>query len=206
MSEQDDELLLEEAARVLGGEARPGQRPPPQRLVHTLATLPLALEPASPPPGLRALLLDAVSSDDPVVRYAGFARRFGRLFQLDDERVRAVLASSGPDATWEPYIPGVGLLHFEPGPALAGIDAGIVRFAAGMKYPRHAHLGDEHMLILAGGLVDDETGARALAGDHLLMPPGSSHGFTILPDEDCVAAVLLHGGLPRLLEEPAPLR
>lgn len=206
MSEQDDELLLEEATRVLEGETRPGQRPPPQRLVHTLATLPLALAPASPPAGLRALLLDAVSSDDPVVRYAGFARRFGRLFQLDEERVRAVLASSGPGATWEPYIPGVGLLHFEPGPALAGIDAGIVRFAAGMKYPRHAHLGDEHMLILAGGLVDDETGARSLAGDYLLMPPGSSHGFTILPDEDCVAAVLLHGGLPQLLEEPAPLR
>ncbi|MCC6647467.1 MAG: hypothetical protein IT374_18080 [Polyangiaceae bacterium] len=168
-----------------------------------LALLGAGAPPAAPPGSLRAALLDAVSSPDPRVALAGFAGRLERLFDLAPAAVDALLSAVARPAEWEPYVEGVGLLHFEPGPRVASgaarVDAGLVRFRAGLAYPRHRHVGDEVMLILAGGLVEDVSQRRAVAGDLLHMGPGTEHGFRILPGAECVAAVLLHGGLPEFV-------
>lgn len=154
-------------------------------------------------PGLRERLLLAVSSDDPRVSLAGFSGRLQRLYDLGPQAVDDVLAAITRPDRWERYVDGVTLFHFEPGPrerdAAPRVDAGLVRFAAGVEYPRHRHVGDETMLVLRGGLVDDASGRRLVAGDVLHQGPGTAHGLRALPDEDCVAAVLLRGGLPEFV-------
>lgn len=171
---------------------------------EVLGALGASVDEVRPSPSLKATLLQAVASTDPVVALAGFAGRLGRLFDLPDAGVRDILRAVGSAEGWEPYLDRVTLYHFDPGPRVraAGasqVDAGLVRFGAGMPYPRHRHLGDEYMFILSGGLVEDETGRRLVAGDFLHMAAGTEHGFRILPGEDCVAAVLLYDGLPEFV-------
>lgn len=154
-----------------------------------------------PSASLRETLLRAVSSDDAVDRFAGFADRMMRLYDLSEAAVRDVFARIGKADVWEPYIDGVSLQHFTAGPRVLAtsasqIDAGIVRFGAGLSYPRHRHHGDEYMLILSGGLVEDESGRTAIEGDMLHMAADTEHGFKIMADRDCIAAVLLFNGLP----------
>jgi putative transcriptional regulator len=161
--------------------------------VEALGALALSVGTVSPPASLRKHVLGQAAGDP---FFSGILARFSRLFDVTEARAREILATVSDPASWEPYIPGVLLLHFDPGPSVAEADAGIVRFAAGIPYPEHEHLGDEHMLILSGGLRDDVTGKLLRAGDIAFMAPGTRHSFTISSDEDCLAAVLLYGGLP----------
>lgn len=168
-----------------------------------LALIGASSPPVAPPTSLRSRLIDAVTSSDPRVALAGFSERLQRLYDLSPSQVDDVLAAISRPGDWQPYVEGVTLHHFDPGPrelaAAPRVDAGLVRFPRGLAYPRHRHLGDETMLILAGGLVEDDTGRRAVAGDILHMGPGTVHGFRILPREDCIAAVLLYDGLPEFV-------
>ena len=56
--------------------------------------------------------------------------------------------------------------------------------------------GQEHMLMLAGTLQDEDSGALYHPGDLLRMEPGSEHAFTVLPPHDGVFAILLHESWP----------
>ena len=69
-----------------------------------------------------------------------------------------------------------------------------VDFAPGASFPAHRHRGDERVLLLEGGYVDD-SGTEYGPGDLHEMPKGSSHGFRVLPDEPCVAAAVYRGRL-----------
>lgn len=198
----DEEELPGHAESALGADVR-GEAPEVEQTRQLLSALPLALTPLEAPRDLRSLLLEAVASDDPVVRFAGFVGRFSRVFDVPSERAREILASIASSASWEAYVPGVSALHFEAGPAVAGADTGLVTFAAGMSYPRHTHVGEETMFILQGGIADDVTGKESVAGDIVVMAARTSHAFTILPEEDCVAAVVLYGGYP-IFESGAP--
>jgi len=71
-------------------------------------------------------------------------------------------------------------------------EAYLARFAAGMRFPRHRHLGQEEVLILEGSYTDD-VGQRFRSGDLHRMETGSLHDFRIDLHEPCVAAVLHHG-------------
>ncbi len=157
----------------------------------------------APPASLRASLLDAVSSNDPRIALAGFSGRLRRLFDLSPRAVDDVLAAVARPELWETYLDGVSLFHFEPGPrelaAASRVDAGLVRFRAGMAYPRHRHLGEELTLVLRGGFREDVTGLEVVAGDLLHRAPGTVHGHEIFADEDCVVAVLLYDGLPEFV-------
>ena len=74
-------------------------------------------------------------------------------------------------------------------------DAGLVRFPAGLEWGLHKHVGEEHHLFLTGAIRIDQTGEILRAGDTLISPPDSEHSFKVLPEEDCVAAVILTGGI-----------
>lgn len=157
-------------------------------VIELAATLP-AVEPAAT---VRARVLAAAAAKG---RLAAFADAVERLFQVPREKALALLDAVDAADAWEPGpVPGLALMHLKGGPALAAADTGFVRFPAGMPWPLHKHLGDELMLIVEGGFVDDRGQAYG-PGDVLRMPPGSQHAFDIRPDRDCVAAVVVHEGI-----------
>lgn len=148
-----------------------------------------SLEPSTT---IRARVLAAAAANG---RLAAFAEAVVRLFEVPREKALALLDAVDAADAWEPGpVPGLSLMHLKGGPALAAADTGLVRFPAGMPWPLHKHLGEELMLILEGGLVDDH-GQAFGPGDVLQMPPGSLHAFDIRPDRDCVAAVVVHEGI-----------
>jgi putative transcriptional regulator len=159
---------------------------------ETVVALAETLPPLEPSPAIRARVLAAAEAKG---RLASFADAVVRLFQVPKEKALALLDAVDAADAWEPGpVPGLALMHLKGGPALAAADTGFVRFPAGMPWPLHKHLGDELMLIVEGGFVDDR-GQAFGPGDVLRMPPGSQHAFDIGPDRDCVAAVVVHEGI-----------
>ena len=126
----------------------------------------------------------------------GFVRRIGLLFDLDEAAVQKVLHDAQGETVWE--VPGpIAYFHFQPGPRLSQVaEAGVVRLAPGMTFPRHRHRGDEHGLILRGSLREDNSGTMGYPGDILFMPDGSVHSVTAMSTEPCLFVVLLYGGTP----------
>jgi len=147
-----------------------------------------------PPPFLRARLLAAAEGRGRLARYTSALARF---FEIDELKARALLDAIDEPAAWEPNAAGIALIHLAPGVRYAamGADAGLVRFPAGMEWGLHKHVGEEHHLIVQGGIRIDQTGQVIRAGDTLVSPPGSEHSFHVLPEEDCVAGVILTAGI-----------
>ena len=125
------------------------------RLHESLAELSLAQPKAAPPPALRAHLLAGLDSRAEVP-YAGFARRLQRMYALDEDKTRQVLHKSADPAQWEDQ-GFISLLHFSAGESLPGTHAGFMRLSAGLRFPRHRHVAQEHMLMLAGTLPHGAT-------------------------------------------------
>lgn len=153
-----------------------------------------AASPAAPP--LKDRVLQATAPQTSPAALQGFVRRIGLLFDLDAATVQKLLVDALGETAWE--LPGpIAYFHFQPGARLATVaEAGVVRLAPGMTFPRHRHRGDEHGLVLTGTLRDDSSGKLGLPGDILFMPDGSVHTVTAVSDETCLFFVLLYGGTP----------
>jgi hypothetical protein len=157
-----------------------------------IASIALALPPIAPRPQLRARLLAGAEGKG---RLARWAEPLAKFFDFGLEKARSLLDAVDVPAAWEDdAVPGLALIHFEGGPALAGADCGLIRFPAGIDWPLHKHLGDEQMFVLEGGFVED-SGQEFRAGAILRKPAGSQHAFTIMPERDCVCAVSLVEGI-----------
>jgi anti-sigma factor ChrR (cupin superfamily) len=166
-------------------------------VVEAFTALSLALRPARASADARARLLAAVAA--PERRFSPFVARLARLLDLAHERVGELLVSLARTDVWEHVLPNVELFHLEGGPATAGADVGFVRVAAGAQFPHHNHLGDEHVLVLQGGFVEDD-GTVVRAGAGSFRAAGSAHSLTALPEQDLLYAVVVFGvefpGLP----------
>ncbi len=56
----------------------------------------------------------------------------------------------------------------------------VVRFAAGTRFPRHAHVGSEEVLVLSGTV---RIGGEELhPGDYLYTEPGEEHDVAAVTD------------------------
>jgi putative transcriptional regulator len=152
-------------------------------------------EPVCPPATLRTNLLAATQGIARPLPFPGFVSRLGQLFQLTEERTRALLQQSAQKSRWTETGP-ISLLHFQAGDALAGTHAGLVRCAPGSTFPVHRHAGAEISLILAGSLQDCESGQACYPGDVLQMEAGSRHSFQITSRESLLFAVLLYEDWP----------
>ena len=163
-------------------------------LHESLAELSLAQPRAVPSRALRDNLLAGIDRAA-AVPYPGFARRLGRMYQLDEQQTLELLRMSADPQRWEDQ--GlISLLHFSAGPALPGTHAGFMRLAPGVRFPRHRHVGQELMLMLSGTLKEEDSGAIYHPGDSLHSDPGSEHAFSILPPHDGVFAILLYESWP----------
>jgi anti-sigma factor ChrR (cupin superfamily) len=155
---------------------------------ETLAQVAMDLPPVAPSPQVLERLMAATES-----RYEGLVARLCGMWDLGAERVRELIEWM-KTASWEPSgIPGVDVLHLEPGPKAAHADAGFVRFAPGLPFPFHDHIGDELQLIMDGMMIDDK-GVEFRVGDMMWKPVGTSHSFVIGP-EGCLIALSLVGGI-----------
>jgi putative transcriptional regulator len=75
----------------------------------------------------------------------------------------------------------------------ADIDLVLVGLDPGRRFPRHIHLGNEEVVILAGSYVDDY--GRLALGSYYHYPPGSEHASRIDSVEPCWTLGLLEHGV-----------
>jgi len=163
----------------------------------------LSLEPEPSLEGLsgraaagRKRLLDALEVEvDNAGRAPWAAARLQAFFDLSATAAAAIIRRARQQASWEPgLIPGMSLLHLQPGPSWATADAGLVKLAENLVFPTHSHIGIEISLVLEGELEFDD-GVVLRAGDaELRMEAGSTHSYRVRGPE-CVFALVLHEGI-----------
>jgi len=182
------------------------RRHPPElpELLHEVDpndALPLAealsalIPPAKAPPQLlRERLLATVAR--PRLRYSPLFAQLTDLFDLDDTDLAALFERAATPQAWtDTPIPGTRLMHLQGGPRVAGADNGLVRLAAGARFPLHRHLGRERVLVLDGGYRDEHDGQLYLPGDRHEMQAGTSHAYTALTERELLFAVSVVAGV-----------
>ncbi len=201
MSPHVDDLLPEYAAGTLAEELAAtveAHLPGCNRCARELAviddiyaSLPLALEPETPPPWLRERILTAVAKTS---RFEALVGRVAGMLDVARERARELLALIDEPASWVPGPAVARLIHLSAGPRVADANCGFVWQPAGAGFPQHRHIGEEQVLVLQGGFEDDD-GRVYRRGDEAVKAGGSEHHFTALPGTDLVYLVVLYGGL-----------
>jgi anti-sigma factor ChrR (cupin superfamily) len=164
-----------------------------QAATEAFALVGAALPAEPPPPSLRARILDEIAPKP----MAAFVAKLAALFDVSLQRARALIDRlDAPDA-WGPG-PVAGswvMMCDDPGPKLAGAFCGFVKMAPSVSWPRHTHLGTEHMLVLAGGFKQTDDGHEVHPGMTHTMTEGSTHGFVVFEDEGCISAAVVWGGV-----------
>lgn len=139
----------------------------------------------------KARLMAAVSAAPE--RFAPLFDKLDRFFDLNREALRALFTRAADVKEWQPGpLPWVSLFHLQGGPALAGLDTGLVRLQRGTQFPPHRHTDAERVLILQGGYFDHEQRWYG-PGDIHEMSPGSEHSLRMNAAHDVLLAVILHG-------------
>lgn len=154
--------------------------------------------PVAPSPAVHARLMASIGGG----RFETFSQRMAALFDVTVDRARELLGLIDRPASWEVGAPGVGLVHFDGGPAAAAADCGFVRLAPNTAFPLHTHAGEEVSLILAGTLKDRRTGRTFGPGDEIVSAEHSEHDVVAVDDEVIYAARATNG----ILVAGAPAR
>jgi putative transcriptional regulator len=158
----------------------------------------LLVVPVTPSPAVKTRLMASIGAPMPAAgasRFEQFTTRLGKLFDVSVEHARELLGLVDRPASWEAAMPGIGLVHFDGGPAYAAADCGFVRLEQGATFPRHTHRGEEVSLILSGQLrAVDSAGERIFsAGDELVQAEGSEHELVAVGGECVFAARAMNG-------------
>jgi quercetin dioxygenase-like cupin family protein len=85
---------------------------------------------------------------------------------------------------WKPFASGVDiycLYEIENGPKAA-----LLRFHPGARVEEHEHAGYEHILVLSGHQVDENS--RADAGTLIINPPGTAH--SVYSESGCIVLAI----------------
>jgi len=181
------EVVRRDAALVQKGVTA-GELAEAKQVVAALAD---ADSPEAPPTGLRARLLTSVGRKG---RHGRYVDRVARIFRISPDDAEKLLARAEDPSSFMPSpVPGVDVVPVET-PAFPNALAVVARIQPGVRFPRHRHVGDEIMLILEGGLREEE-GAEVWRGDELLRDEGTSHSFVALEGEPCIAVSLVEGNI-----------
>jgi anti-sigma factor ChrR (cupin superfamily) len=186
-------LSAEDAARVEAHLARcPACAAESRALSEATSALASSLPRVQPPPQVFERLIASIESKG---RLAKYTEALAKFFEVSQEKARSLIDAIDRPGAWLQDPSGIGLIHLSAGPRFAAADAGLVRFPAGMEWPLHRHVGYEHHLFLEGGIREDHTGHVYRAGDELTKAPGTEHSFHVLPECDCVTAVIIFEGI-----------
>jgi hypothetical protein len=160
--------------------------------LEAFALVGASLPPEPLPPSLRGRLMARIAPRP----LAGFVDKLAELFDVTPVRARALIDRLDTPAAWEPgpIADSWVMMVADPGPKLAGAFCGFVKMGQAISWPRHTHLGTEHMLVLSGGFKQDD-GVAVHPGMVHTMSEGSSHSFVIFDGEPCIAAAVVHGGV-----------
>jgi quercetin dioxygenase-like cupin family protein len=117
-------------------------------------------------------------------RFERFADQAGRLRDLGEDDARTVLNRIDQPADWygDPKVGPTAMLWIEGGPGVRDAVTGFVRVMAGEDFPEHKHIGQEHVLVMQGSLIDSLDGKRHGPGEVIPQPPGSQHSFHVPED------------------------
>ena len=86
---------------------------------------------------------------------------------------------------WQPFQEGVEIYRlYEQGDG--GPTAALLRFRPGGRVPLHEHTGYEHIFVLSGSQVDENS--EADTGALIINPPGTSH--SILSRTGCIVLAI----------------
>jgi anti-sigma factor ChrR (cupin superfamily) len=86
---------------------------------------------------------------------------------------------------WKPFMEGIDIYRLY-GNGTSGPAAALLRFHPGARVPLHEHTGYEHILVLAGSQVDDNS--RATAGTLIVNPPQTNH--SVLSETGCIVLAI----------------
>jgi len=132
---------------------------------EAVTALQLSVPEVTPPPALRARLLDSIGARKPS---GGSPMGPGRIVRTDDTEWK------------KSSVPGLEFRYlFEKKTML-------IRMGPGTSYPVHEHSAAEQCLVLEGSVSSE--GVTAYAGDYTYMPAGSTHS-TLYTEEGCVLLI-----------------
>lgn len=151
----------------------------------------LGIRPIEPQPEVKARLMASIGES----RFEKFSARLAKLYDVTVDRARELLGLMERKSSWENAMPGLGLVHFDGGPAYAAADCGFVRLTPGTSFPHHTHMGEEVSLILAGEIQDKQTGVIYRAGDEVVKPLDSDHDVISVGNEDAIYAARAMNGI-----------
>jgi anti-sigma factor ChrR (cupin superfamily) len=86
---------------------------------------------------------------------------------------------------WMPFRPGVDIFRLY-GDGVAGPTAALLRFSPGASIPAHEHTGYEHIIVLSGSQVDENS--RAEIGSLIVNPPRTRH--TVFSESGCIVLAI----------------
>ncbi len=137
----------------------------------TAASLVGEPNPVEPPDEIRNQLIASSGGS----KFASYAKRMSAIYDVSIDRAHEFLGLMERKRSWDLTMPGIGLVHFDGGPRVAGADCGFVRIAPGRTFPYHRHRGDELTLVLAGSVRDLGSGRVMVAGDEVELPKDHEH-------------------------------
>lgn len=156
-------------------------------------------EPLAPDPALRHRLMNSLAGPE---RFGPFLRRLAERFDLAIESMREAVMDALSTEQWHPTgVPGVSFVHFQAGPALAGIDTGFVRYEPEAVFPAHVHHGRELTFILEG-TIRLSSGEELGPGEEVLV--GANDRHTVFAGEFGALYVTFHEGFSLESTGPGP--
>jgi len=125
-------------------------------------------------------------------RYRPFFAALQEMFDLPEAALRKVLARIDDAAGWSLH-GDARYFHFTPGPRLVTEEAGVVRMAPGVVFPRHLHRAGEVSFVLDGLMKDRDRlygpGSVVEAG------PGTVHDYRSAGAGRDLVLLSRHGGI-----------
>jgi anti-sigma factor ChrR (cupin superfamily) len=100
---------------------------------------------------------------------------------------------------WTPFRKGVDIYRLY-GDGNSGPATALLRFHPGAQVPLHEHTGYEHILVLAGSQVDENS--RTHAGTLIINPPRTRH--RVMSETGCIVLAIYEKPVA-FLEPPTDL-
>jgi len=127
-----------------------------------------------------------------VERYQPFFGALQDIFDISEAALRAVLARIDEATGWSLH-GEARYFHFAPGPRMATQEAGVVRMAPGVVFPRHAHRAGEVTFVI-DGLMNDR-GRLYGPGSLVEANPGTTHDYRSVGVGRDLILLSRHGGI-----------